>query len=254
MRSILTDVKVENPAATLEYLLVAMNWLKLYSTEPVLSGRWKHDDKHLRNKSKEYARMIQSLKDKKIKFEGFDQREMYWISVDTVNFVTEEFRVDPSSDWFDWKSHGSGLKYEFAMALRRPKIVSVRGPAKPGVEQDPVMFRGGKKGDQSLDTTALYHLLPDGKKAIGDSGYEGMSEKVTITRPGHSREMKQFLGRAKSRQESLHSKLKFFNCLYHRFRHGKNTKDKMELHKMCVEAVSVIVQYDMDSGRPVMDL
>ena len=140
-----------------------MNWLKLYSTEPVFSGRWGHCDEHLRNKSKEYARMIQSLKDEKIKFEGFDQEEKYWISVDTVTFVTEEFRLDPSSDWFDWKSHGSGLKYEFALALRRAKIVSVRGPAKPGREQDSVMFRGGGKDDENLDKTALYHLLTPGR-------------------------------------------------------------------------------------------
>ena len=110
------------------------------------------------------------------------------------------------------------------------------------------------KKDEAFDKIVLYHLFSVGKKAIGDSGYEGMPQKVTITRGKHSPEMKKFLARAKSRQESLHSKLKFFNCLYHKFRHGKNTKEKMELHKMCVEAISVIVQYDMDSGRPVMDL
>ena len=256
VRAIFNDLKADYPSATLHYLLLALNWLKLYSTEPVLSGRWKHYDEHIRKKTKEYARMMQSLMETKITFDGFDPEEIYWISVDTVNFRTQEFRLDPSAKWYDFKSNSSGLKYEFACALRRPEIVWVNGPKPCGLSSDSTMFRGGKKDDDEgdLDTTALYHMLPKGKKAIGDSGYEGMPEKVTITRDGQSKDLKQFLGRAKNRQESLHTRLKSFNCLYHRFRHGKSTQNKMELHKMCVEAVCVIVQYDMENGSPIFDL
>ena len=254
MRTIFDALIADNPSATLHYLLLALNWLKLYSTEPVLSGRWNHCYEHIREKTKEYVRMIQSMKEKKITFDGFDPSEVYWISVDTVNFRTQEFRLDPSTDWFDYKSHSSGLKYEFACALRRPEIVWVKGPKPCGVHQDGTMFRGGKKGEENLDTTALYHVLPKGKKAIGDSGYEGMPEKVTITREGQSEDLKKFLGRAKNRQESLHTRLKSFNCLYHRFRHGKSTQNKMDLHQMCVDAVSVIVQFDMENGNPIFDL
>ena len=256
VRAIFNDLKADCPSATLHYLLLALNWLKLYSTEPVLSGRWKHCDEHIRKMTKEYARMMQSLMETKITFDGFDPKEIYWISVDTVSFRTQEFRLDPSADWYDFKSNSSGLKYEFACALRRPEIVWVNGPKPCGLSSDSTMFRGGKKDDDEgdLDTTALYHMLPKGKKAIGDSGYEGMPEKVTITRDGQSDDLKQFLGRAKNRQESLHTRLKSFNCLYHRFRHGKSTQNKMELHKMCVEAVCVIVQYDMENGSPIFDL
>ena len=256
VRAIFNDLKADCPSATLHYLLLALNWLKLYSTEPVLSGRWKHCDEHIRKMTKEYARMMQSLMETKITFDGFDPKEIYWISVDTVSFRTQEFRLDPSADWYDFKSNSSGLKYEFACALRRPEIVWVNGPKPCGLAADSTMFRGGKKDDDEgdLDTTALYHMLPKGKKAIGDSGYEGMPEKVTITRDGQSKDLKQFLGRAKNRQESLHTRLKSFNCLYHRFRHGKSTQNKMELHKMCVEAVCVIVQYDMENGSPIFDL
>ena len=256
VRAIFNDLKADYPLATLHYLLLALNWLKLYSTEPVLSGRWKHCDEHICKMTKEYARMMQSLMETKITFDGFDPKETYWISVDTVNFRTQEFRLDPSADWYDFKSNSSGLKYEFACALRRPEIVWVNGPKPCGLSSDSTMFRGGKKDDEEgdLDTTALYHMLPEGKKAIGDSGYEGMPEKVTITRDGQSKDLKQFLGRAKNRQESLHTRLKSFNCLYHRFCHGKSTQNKMELHKMCVEAVCVIVQYDMENGSPIFDL
>ena len=72
-----------------------------------------------------------------------------------------------------------------------------------------------------------------------------MPEKVTVTRAGQSKELREFLGRAKNRQESLHAKLKSYRILGSNFRHGKKgTQDKIDLHQMCVEAVCVIIQYD----------
>ena len=96
--------------------------------------------------------MIQSLKEKKIVFDGFADDEVHWITVDTVNFQTQEFRLDPSSDWFDFKSHGSGLKYELACAIRRPDIVWVKGPEPAGEMYDGTIFRGGKK---AINLTSL---------------------------------------------------------------------------------------------------
>ena len=122
VHALLNDLKESYPSAKVVYLLLALNWLKLYSTEPVLSGRWDYCNDHIRKMTKVYVKMIQSLKEKKITFDGFDPDEIHLISVDTVNFRTQEFRLDPSSDWFDVKSHSSGLKYEFACALRRPKV------------------------------------------------------------------------------------------------------------------------------------
>ena len=81
-----------------------------------------------------------------------------------------------------------------------------------------------------------------------------MPEKVTITQEGQSEDLKKFLGRAKNRQESLHTRLKSFNCLYHRFRHEKSTQNKMNFHQICVHAVSVIVQFGMENGNPIFDL
>ena len=58
----------------------------------------------LGKKSKEYTKLIQSLKKKKVIFGGFDERETYWYSVDKCNFLIEECRLDPSTIWFDHKS------------------------------------------------------------------------------------------------------------------------------------------------------
>ena len=40
VRAIFNDLKADVSPATLGYWLLALNWLKLYSTTPVLSGRW----------------------------------------------------------------------------------------------------------------------------------------------------------------------------------------------------------------------
>jgi hypothetical protein len=91
-------------------------------------------------------------------------------------------------------------------------------------------------------------------KAIGDSGYNGFPSKVTTSHGSHSKEFCQFIARAKDRQESFNSRLKAFNVLSARFRHGSSTKDKMDRHKACVEAICVLVQYDMDNGYPLFQV
>ena len=64
--------------------------------------------------------------------------------------------------------------------------MGVNGPKPCGLSSDSTMFREGKKDDDEgdLDTTALCHMLPKGKKGIGDSGYEGMPEKLPSPETG----------------------------------------------------------------------
>lgn len=255
--NIFKDLKEVLPSAKLIYLLLTLNWFKLYDTEKVLSGRWDFCEDHIRCKIKYYGAKIQSLKEKKIVFGNFHEDEVHWITVDCVNFPTEEFRLDPSSKYYNPKNNGCGLKYEFAVALRRPDLVHMKGPIPCGEKHDSTIFRGGTKNDKKdqLDKSSLYFKLPMGKKGIADSGYEGMPEKLTLTRSGQSKDLKQFLGRAKNRQETLHSRLKSYRILGSKFRHGKKgTQDKLDLHQMCVEAICVIVQYDMEAGRPIFDM
>ena len=73
----------------LQYFLMTLNWIKLYKTETQLSGPWGFCEDHVRAKCKEYAKMIQSLKEDKIVFDGFEEDEIHWITVDTVNFLAQ---------------------------------------------------------------------------------------------------------------------------------------------------------------------
>ena len=94
--------------------------LRTDDPEHVLAGRWGYGEDHIRSKVKEIGEKIQSFKVRLIKFDPnlFDDDEVHWITVDCVNFITQEFRQDPSTAWYDPKSNSSGLKYEFALSIR----------------------------------------------------------------------------------------------------------------------------------------
>lgn len=97
---------------------------------------------------------------------------------------------------------------------------------------------------------SLYNALPAGKKAVGDSIYEGVPEKVTVVRNGHSRQVKDFLNRILAREESAHGRLHSFRILSNTFRHNIN---KMAMHKSCAEACAVITQFNF-RHHPLMEV
>jgi len=147
------------------------------------------------------------------------------------------------------------VKYEFGAAIRRAAIVSIRGPF-PASVHDITVFRGGKpdQGIESWDKDSLYFkmekVLGKGVKGVGDSGYGGEPNKIITTNEFHSDSMKEFLARVKNRGESVFARLKAFNILNNRFRHGSSTENKLELHGVCVRAIAVMVQYDYENERP----
>lgn len=91
-------------------------------------------------------------------------------------------------------------------------------------------------------------------KGFADSGFVGVSKQLTVTRNAHSKEMKELIARAKARQESFNSRMSKYNVLKSRFRHGKGTEKRLEMHKMCTEAVCVIVHYAMENGSLLWDV
>ena len=66
--------------------------------------------------------------------------------------------------------------------------------------------------------------------------------------PGDSYKVRQFKKRVTARQETLFKRFKDFGILRQRFRHG------FEQHKVVLDAVAVIVQYDMENGHPLFDV
>lgn len=263
--AMLKDMKIDledkrNNKKVLKHIMMTLCWLKLYETECVMAGRWGFGEEYCRNTVKSFASKIQHLKARKIRFGSgiLDPRRVYLGSVDCVHCPVNEFRTDPHSKWYSHKLNAAGLTYEVVIDVCSSNALWVAGP-KPASTHDITFFRGGtevskdrKKNEATWDSNALYFQIPKDKRLIGDSGYKGEPKKISTTSREHNEEVKEFFARAKSRQESFNTRLKFFNVLSGCFRHGKGVADKLEFHKICFEAVCVLVQYDMENGHPLL--
>jgi len=123
-----------------------------------------------------------------------------------------------------------------------------RYPFPAAEKHDKTVFCGStnKQPREQWDRNSLYHHIPKGKKALGDSAYEGVPEKVTVKRAGQDKEVQDLIDLALCRQETFHGRLRNFAILRNCFRHGKSTKDKMEIHETVSDAVLVITMYDLE--------
>ena len=92
-------------------------------TEHELAGRWKRGEDWIRYHIKVNLKKLQFLKDIVIVFDGFQDGETHVAGVDGVNYGTNEFRLTPSTQFYDHKGNGCGLKYEYAVAIRRVSCV-----------------------------------------------------------------------------------------------------------------------------------
>lgn len=110
-----------------------------------------------------------------------------------------------------------------------------------------VTFNGGKKKDAHKNINCLSMRIPEGKRAIADSGLKG-SAKASTPKPGHSKEAKLFMSRVRSRMETLFKRFKDFGILQQRFRHD------LDFHMEILHAVAVIVAYDLENGHPLFDV
>jgi hypothetical protein len=176
--------------------LMALNWLRLYDNEHVLAGRWKLDEKTIREKVRQTVKSIQALKSSKIKWEEYDNDEMWVVSVDGVHCRIQEVRKDPGAKWFDHKTNSAGVSYKVALGIRSGRIVWIKGPF-PASRHDITTFRGTNDEGE-----ALINKIPAGKKGIGDSGYKGEATKMSVTQRGDDEDVKKFKGRVKARQLS----------------------------------------------------
>lgn len=105
---LLKDLRTDFPLLRNKDALMTLNWLYVNDTQSVLSGRWGCCEEYIGPTVRQYAKMIQSQKPKKIRFQ-FSHNQHHKASIDCSTFTTNEFRLDPSSRWFDVKSNSSGL-------------------------------------------------------------------------------------------------------------------------------------------------
>jgi len=91
----------------------------------------------------------------------------------------------------------------------------------------------GARNSRHRDQSALYFRMEElgrGKKCVSDSALAGEPEKVISNTSDHDQDFRDWIS------------------------HGMGTKDKMDKHKACTEAVAIIVQYDFDNGHPPFEV
>lgn len=116
---------------------------------------------------------------------------------------------------------------------QKPQLKWVKGPTTPP----------GEFPNISVFRQELKNKIPPGRKVIADDGYKGEPERISLRNEFDPREIAEFKERVMARHETFNQRLKNFNCLSQRFRHG------IERHKVSFEAVCVIVMmYEMEYG------
>ena len=254
IHALIIDLRACQPdrPVSLESLLMALSWMKLYDTEEVMAGRWGYGERYCRETVRDYATRIRDLKHLKISFRGIPNGCRF-LPVDTIHIRCQEFRCDPSSIWYSHKFHGPGVSFEVVMDPNLGKIRWINGP-EPASTHDITFLRGGTKGNMNTwKRSSLYFHVPNNMKLVGDSAYAGQLDKVTTTMDAHKPTTKLLFARMRSMMESCFTRLRSYRILREAFRHGKSTADKLHKIKIAFEAVAVLVQYDCENGHPLFE-
>lgn len=226
----------------LKHFFLALNFLKTYNTEVVLSGWWDFHEDTVNKWSWFYIEKIQQLKEEKIYMGDFEYDTVFLLTVDGVHCRTYEARKNPTSKVYSHKNQGPAVAFELGLAIYEDRLVWINGPFDASVH-DKTMFESKHDPD-----SGLMAQIPQGKRVIADSGYKGLSTHVTTHQQNHSKDMRKFINRVRARHENFNARIKSFKILAERFRSDRKH------HKSAFEAVCVLCQYDLENGHPLMEV
>ena len=239
--TVFDDARLERIEADLEFYLMTLYFLKNYPKESQIEALFDYSRKWARSMIWFYAKKIQALKQERIVWPDFSDSEVWVLSVDGVHcWIEEPEHPTWSRDttFFSHKYNKAGIGYELGLHLWESRLIWMNGPHKAG-KPDVWIFE--KKG--------LHKKLGEiGKKAIGDLGYRGHQQHVSVPNPYDREQVKMFKSRACMRHETFNGMIKEFDCLKGRFRHST------EKFAICFEAVCVLSQYKLELERPLFDI
>lgn len=100
------DLKAANPTVVYRDVMMTCNFLKADQLKRCMEPTWGRNKSLIGQVTRQYTKMFASLKYLKINMElDEDDTDTIVYTVDGVNFATSEFRMNPSTKWFDHKSH-----------------------------------------------------------------------------------------------------------------------------------------------------
>jgi hypothetical protein len=170
-----------------------------------------------------YTKQIQALKGCKIRHSVLDgAKEVHVLTDDGVHCRLGEPRNQPSTKWSSQTFGGKAtLTYEIGIAIHHNQVVLINGPY-PAAMHDMKMFNSFDGAGSKLQA---------GKKAIADRAYRG--PQIVKRSEFDSAVVKTFKKRARARHETFNGRIKSFNALDNRFRHGI-AKQKSVFEATCV--------------------
>ena len=224
-----------------DHLLMTLYFLKGYGLEESIASRFGVHEQTLRKWIDIFSSKLAALMPQFVKWPDDNEWDTtFIISVDCINFGTNEPHhktLHKDKKMFDRKNGKAGLTYEVALHLWENRVVCFNGGYPPNDGGDRAIFV--EKG--------LNDKIPDGKKAIADKIYTGLM-KIALHNSLDCPKVREFKGRARSRQESINARLKSYGILGQRFRH------KIFKHQMFAQAVMVICIIAMENGSPLFSV
>ena len=174
-----------------------------------------------------------------------DTETIFILTVDGVHCPIEEPTLpsfEQNEKYYSHKYNAAGLDYELGISIFTQRCVWCAGPY-PAGKNDISIFKHKllPKMQEARNNSAKNVQF----RAIGDKGYRGVRDFLSVPSSQDTPEVRDFKSRALSRHETFNGRLKNFDCLDVRFRHS------IDKHRMCFHAVLVIVQMQLDNGSPL---
>ena len=107
-------------------------------------------------------------------------------------------------------------------------------------------FRGGKS-EKTIYNEGLALKMKEGKLVVCDGGLQGCPN-TTIPNRREPKEIRRFKALIRCRHETYNGRLKGFGIL------GQTFRFKPEQHVHAFTAVCVLLQYQLELGKPLFDL
>ena len=218
--------------------LLANNLLRCYEEGDLRYVRFNLSMDDIAQLSWDMIDMLVALKDWKIKVPTEWPAKLGG-SVDGTHAATNEPRnpnVRRHPKNFSYKHNIAGLNYLIVLSLWTQAIwyASAGDPA--------------STHDMTAIQKEFVDMVPDGCRVVGDSAFGGKTEAekqiFSVENTLDCEEVKELKARAKSRHESINSRLKVYKCLRMKGRHG------VDKHKKCFAACVVLIQYAIEDPSP----
>ena len=234
----LLDTEDAKCKTTFHAFLLGNNMLKCYDEGDLMYSRFPMGLENIAELSWEFIEKIASLKPYKIKC------PTQWpvklgASVDGTHYATNEprdpnMRRNPQN--FSYKHNVAGLNYQIVLSLWTQEIYYANSG-------DPASVH-----DMTAIRAEFLDMVPANCRVVADAGYSGKTERekriFSVENNLDCEAVKELKARAKSRHETINSRLKLYKCLKHRGRHG------IEKHKLCFAACLVLIQYSIEDTSP----